>query len=175
MNTTSGIPLPLNRSANGGQKQKVVFQLEKDTHRVNKWFRKALAVAERHEIFNSENVLRIRLATIKSGNINAIEAEKVLLDGLRVIKKNGIHSLEDTYYSELLKLYARTGETKKLERTLENFTEAINIHQTRARMETFEELSFMHDLRDKEQLIKIQQLHIEKQESRNFILILSIL
>ncbi len=152
-----------------------IYQLEKDTPRVSRWFRKALTVAERHEIFNSENVLRIWLATIKSGNINAGQAEKALLDGLELIRKNGIHSMEDTYYTELLKLYARTGETEKMERTLARFTKAINIHQTRARMETFEELSFMHDLRNKEQLIKIQQLRIEKQESRNFILILGIL
>ncbi len=152
-----------------------VYQLEEDETNVLAWLNKALEVAREHELYSSETVLRIKLARIKLMDTGKAHQEKVLLEGLEIIRENGIRSMEDTYYTELLQFYALTGETTKLFEVLEQFTKAINIHRTTTRMETFEELSFMHDLKNKENLIEIQQLRIARQESRQFILVLAIL
>ena len=141
------------------------------------YMHKALKIAELHNVTNSGIVLKIILEQVKNDSTNFIKNEKDLLAGLQVINDNGINSFKLIYLETLLNLYLKTGDSEKIISTGKAYIAASDSILNKERAIAFEELSFIHNLQSKEQLIINQQLEliVQKNRLRNSIIILLLL
>lgn len=139
------------------------------------WLNKAIQISDDHQIHNSETMLRVKYARLKIANFADKSSEDDILEGIMIIKKHGIYNLTELYYTALMDLYTNKKEIVKLRSAIDEFIETSNLQNRRTQAEMFEELSFLHELKSKENRLNIQSLQLARQTSQTYILVLAII
>lgn len=137
-----------------------------DKRKIVHYYQKALGVSQKANTHSNSATLILALARIAIENGNYRQAEKYALESLEMSKLQNIPREQNNALKLLTQIYLALNEEDKGTRAFLKQIELSDSLFNKEKTKSFNELSILHDLKYKNQLILNQQLEIDNRQLR---------